>query len=373
MNTLSSIYSFFDPDYTLLPRPAKVDILSSTMLFVFRLISAKELTSTIQSYLGWSGAQGIEFRTKILAPNGTVNKCLKFYIYEKVVNGGRVDNSKYEVSDSDVEFVSRILKLRHQNIKYLVTGLTKYAKESPPRSLEEFNRGIARVYPELELTTDKYISKKFRWLETAGQMERDTLRADMVMYAVYAIYRAYPQIESLMHMKNIGTRAIHNRGVNILKEQSTQKRQRMVQNNDGTFSGSLLSIDHRGFSAVQTIDYGTGGNISVCNHMMSGLDGKAVPYERPTDVDRGRDLKKIVENLELRVKGLTKPKAFVRLLMGIHDEGFSKYLGTPNDEAIDTLDREEYVNAAIQYLKIPVPVAKEAVIRLRSQLADFRN
>ncbi len=251
--------------------------------------------------------------------------------------------------------------------------MAKYAKEHPPRDLAEFNRGIARVYPELELSTDKYISKKFRWMETAGQMERETLRADMMMYALYSFYRAYPQIDNLQHMRNIGIRAIHNRGVNILKEQSTQKRQRMTKNEDGTFSGTLLSFDHRGFSAVQTIDIGTGGNISVCNHMMTGLDGSAVPYERPGDVDRKRDLKKTIEQLEIRIKGVNKPKSFISLLMGVHDEGFSKFIGQPNDEAVDTMPREEYAELAREYLKIPEAKAAQVVKQLRKELADFRN
>lgn len=372
MNTLSSLYSFFDPDFTLLPKPAKVDILSSTLLYVFRLCSSVELTRTIQSYLGWTGQQGIAFR-KELSGNGVVNKCLKFYIYEKVVNGGRIDKSKYEITDDDEEFVRKFLKLKHENIRYLATGLAKYAKTYPPRDLNEFNRGIVRVYPGLELSTDKYISKKFRWLETAGQMERDTLRSDMMMFAMYAMYRAYPQIDSLMHLKNIGIRAIHNRGVNILKEQSTQSRQRMSKNDDGTFSGNLLSFDHRGFSAVQTIDIGTGGNISVCNHMMSGLDGKSVAYERPQDVDRKRDLQKTVDQIEIRVKGVPKPKTFVSLLMGVHDDGFSEFLGQANDEAVDTMPRFEYVNKAREYLKIPEDKARIVIDKLRQELSNFRN
>jgi hypothetical protein len=372
MNTLSSLYAFFDPDFTLLPKPAKIDILSSTLLYVFRLCSSTELTRTIQSYLGWTGQEGIEFR-KELAGNGTVNKCLKFYIYAKVTEGGRVDPAKYEVSDEDEEFVKRILRLKHANIKYFLTGLKKYAKDYPARELAEFNRGIVRVYPELELSTDKYISKKFRWLETAGQMERDTLRADMMMYAMYAMYRAYPQIDNLVHLKNIGIRAIHNRGVNILKEQSTQKRQRMTKNEDGTFSGTLLSFDHRGFSAVQTVDMGTGGNISVCNHLMSGLDGKSAAYERPQDVDRKRDLQKTVEQLKIKVKGVSQPKTFVNLLMGVHDDGFSKFLGQPNDEAVDLMSRKDYADKAREYLKIPEDKATLVVKQLRKHLADFRN
>jgi hypothetical protein len=371
INTLSSLYAFFDPDFTLLPKPAKIEILSSTLLYVFRLCPAKELTQTIQTHLGWTGQEGIDFR-KQLASSGDVNKCMKFYIYEKVVNGGQVDHKKYNVSEADADFIKKLLKLKNANVLYLIKGLLTYGKEAPPRCMEEFNSGIVRVYPELELSTDKYISKKFRWLETAGQNERENLRADMMMFAMYAIYRAYPHITNLRHMRNIGIRAIHNRGVNILKEQSTQKRKRMVQNEDGTFSGVVLSIDHRGFNAVQTVDYGTGGSISVCNHMMSGLDGKSVEYERPTDVDRKRDLKRTVEQLTVRVKGV-QPKTFMSLLMGEHNVEFSKFLGQPNDEAVDTMPREEYAERVREFLKVPEEKARAFVKALRKELAEFRN
>jgi hypothetical protein len=365
------MYAFFDPDFTLLAKRAKIEILSSTLLFVFRLCSAKELTQTIQTHLNWTGQQGIDFR-KQLASSGDVNKCMKFYIYAKVVNGGHVDRSQYEVSADDAEFVKRMLVLKHENVRYLITGLQKYGKEAPPRCMTEFNEGIVRVYPELELSTDKYISKKFVWLETAGQADRETLRADMMMFAMYALYRAYPHISNLQHMRNIGIRAIHNRGVNILKEQSTKKRKRMTKNEDGTFSGVVLSIDHRGFNAVQTVDYGTGGSISVCNHMMSGLDGKSVAYERPTDVDRKRDLQRTVEQLTVRIKGV-QPKTFMSLLMGEHHAGFSSFLGQPNDEAVDTMPREEYAERVREFLKVPEDKARAFVKALRKELAEFRN
>jgi len=372
MNTLSSLYAFFDPDYTLLSKEAKVDILTSTLLYTFRLCSSSDFTSTLQEHLGWTGQQGIDFR-KQLTGNGVVNKRMKFYLYEKVVNGGRVDPATYEMEEDDVVFLKKLLKTRHKNVRFLIAGLKKYGQNSPPRDLAEFNSGIVRLYPELQLICDKYISKKFRWLETAGQMERETLRADMLMFAIYAIYRAYPQIETYMHMKNIAQRAIHNRGVNILKEQSTQKRQRMIKNEDGTFSGTLLSFDHRGFSAVQTLDYGTGGSISVCNHMMTGIDGKSIPYERPQDVDRKRDLQKTVDQLKIKVKGLKSPKTFVSLLSGEHHEGFSKFLGQPNDEASDTMPRREYAERVREYLKIDKKSARQFVSKLRDELADFRN
>lgn len=371
MNTLSSLYAFFDPDFTLLNKQAKIDILSSTLLYTFRLCSAKELTQTIQNYLGWTGQQGIDFR-KTLAGSGAVNKCLKFYIYDKVVNGGSIDHSEYEVSDDDAEFVKRLFRFSHENLRYLTTGLRKYAEEHPPRDMAEFHRGLVRVYPELELTCDKYISKTFRWLDNSGQLDRETIRADMMMYAMYAIYRAYPQIDSLQHMKNIGIRAIHNRGVNILKEQSTQKRQRMTKNDDGTFSGTLLSFDHRGFSSVQTVDYGTGGSISVCNHLMTGIDGKSVAYERPHDVDRKRDLVRIVEKLSIRLKG-ARPREFMSLLMGEHNAGLSEYMGEPNDEACDRMPRDEYAEWVREYLKVPKQTAAKFVQQLRRELSEFRN
>jgi hypothetical protein len=372
VNSIATLLAYHDPEFLILERSDKIEVLSTCLLYLFRLCGSSELTESLKDAMRWTGAEAVKFRQS-MARSGQIQKNLKFYIYERAVNTRRPDPEVYSVSEDDTRFVERMMKLTNQNSRYLRSGLRSYAKRGhPPRALTEFESGITALYPQMRVTAGKYVSKSFRWLSQSGQMDKDDLIVDLINSAIYAVYRAYPHIEDLQHMKNITTTAIHNRGVNILKEQSTQSRQRVFKNNDGTFRGDLLSFDHAGFESSINTERGTGGSVSVCNHLMVGLDGTSVAYERPTDVDRKRDLKKTIEQIGSALPG-KKPVTFMRLLMGEHHVKFSRWLGQPNDEASDTMDRVEYADKVREYLRIEPEHARKFVLKLREHLSDFRN
>jgi hypothetical protein len=373
MNSISQTLVYFDRDYLLLEQKQKLDILTTIILYTFRLCESTEMMEVIFKHLNWTGQQGIDFR-KILQGKGSIQKCMKFYIYDRVIYSKiKADPSKFGVTEDDADFVRRLLKLRHKNVRFLKRALEQLNhNEFPPRSMDSFERGLALVVPELEVNIAKYVNKKFRFLWQSGQVDKENLQGDMRQFALYSIYRAYPEIENRLHMKNIGIRALHNRGVNILKEQSTQKRKRMIQNEDGTFSGTLLSFSHPGLEASMNTDFTTGGNINVCNHLMVGMRGQSVVYERPNDVERQEDLKRTVEQVSDKLRG-TSPKTFLSLLMGQYNRKFSDWLGKPNDEACDTMDPKEYAEKCRAYLKVPKPEARKLVLTLREHLRDFQN
>lgn len=373
MNSLSKLLVYFDRDYLLLDFKAKLDVLSIIVLYLFRLCESKEMMEQINEHLDWTGAEGIKFR-KHLQGSGAIQKCMKFYLYDRVINSRiAAEPDKFGITSEDAEFVDRLLKVKHRNVTFMRKALERVCKSGfPPRTMSSFEAGLSKTAEVLEVNIAKFVSKKFRFLTQSGQVDAGNLSGDMMHQAIYAIYRAYPEIENVGHMRNIGIRAIHNRGVNILKEQSTQSRKRMVKNEDGTFSGTLLSFSHAGFEASQAVDYTTGGNLSVCNHLMVGLNGQSVAYERPRDVERKGDLKRTVEQISDKLRG-PNPKTFVNLLMGEYNRKFSDWLGTPNDEACDTMEPRKYAEACRKYLKIPEADARKFVLKLREHLSDFRN
>jgi hypothetical protein len=373
MNSISTTLIYFDRDYMLLTHKQKLDIVTVIMLYVFGLCKSSEMTSVLKEHLGWVGQRAIEFR-KILQGKGSIQKCLKFYVYDRVINSSvKAEPELFGVTADDADFVKRVLKLQHPNVRFLKKGLEVYNKNGfPPRSMSSFETGLEWAARELETTAAKFVSKQFRYLTQSGQMDTESLVADMRHQAIYAIYRAYPKISTKLHMKNIGVRSIHNRGINIHKEQGTQSRKRLIKNEDGTFSGTLLSFDHAGFEASQSAGYMKGRPISVCNHLMVGMDGKSVAYERPNDVERQRDLKKTIEQVTDNMRG-PSPKTFLRLLMGEYNAKFSKWLGQPNDDASESMDVKEYSEKCREYLDIPRTDARKFVLTLRKELRDFQN
>lgn len=364
-----------DHDYVLLGQSQRIEILTTVVLYLFRLVSCAEMMDVINNHLGWTGAQGIEFRNR-LKNRGAIQKCLKFYIYDRVINNRVPARPEvFGITEEDALFVKKLLSSRHKNVLFLKRGLeTYYHNGFPPRSLSSFEKGLQTAILECQEYIGKFINKKFRFLTQSGQLDKENIHADLQHAAIYSIYRAYPEISSRLHMVNIGKRGIHNRGQNIIKEQTTRSRNRVVRNEDGTFSGILLSLQHAGFEARSTeaVDLSNGRSISVCNHLMVGLDGRTVPYERPRDVDRRRDLERTVLQVSKRLRG-PSPQHFVRLMMGEYDRKFSEWLGQSNDEAIDSLSPKVYAEKCRMYLDIPVETARKFVLQLRENLKDFRN
>jgi hypothetical protein len=243
-----------------------------------------------------------------------------------------------------------------------------------PRTLEEFDRGLTRVIPLLEVTCGKFVTKKFKFLTQSGQLNKDETQQELLLSGLYAMYRAYPEIDDLLHLKNIGITAIGNRGQNMIMEATSASRQRLTRNEDGSFSGVVMSMNTADFDVVfsQDAGSGTGGSMITCNALMSGLDGNSVEYERPSDVDRQRDLKTTIDKLFGKMR-TEKARRFASILMGVHDEEFSVYLGQANDEASDKMPYMEYSETARSFLDIPKEKARNFVMRLRTELKDYRT
>lgn len=372
MNSIGALIATMDQDFLLLDKKSQTILMTAVILYVFRVLESTELTEYFKEKLEWKGQDCIDFR-KVLQGKGYIQKHLKLFIHADITKQSP-DPAAFKIREEDVELARKLKTSKSDLAKKLQASCLRAQRMGyKSRTIEEFDKGMVRVYPALEEFTGKFVNKKFKFLTQSGQQHRDELQQELMAAGIYAQYRAYPEIDDLLHLKNIGMTAIHNRGQNIILEQTSQSRKRLTQNADGTFSGTLMSMDVTDFDMVFSSDagIGAGGAMITCNALMSSMDGSSCEYERPTDVDRARDLRETVEKL-LAKMGTEKARNFASILMGLYDEGFSKFLGMPNDEASDKMNHKEYAEKARQYLDVPKEKAKGFVRRLREELKDFR-
>jgi hypothetical protein len=373
MNTIGVLIATVDPDFILLDKKTQALLMSAVMLYVFRVIESTELSDYFKDNLEWKGQDCIDFR-KVLQGKGYIQKNLKFFLYATMC-GLKPDPQDFQLKTEDAEFVIAMRKSRSPMTRKLVDFCDSRRRVGhKPRTLTEFDKGMSKVMPELIIYCDKFINKKFKFLTQSGQQHKIELRQELLMSGIYAQYRAYPEIDNLLHLKNIAMTAIHNRGQNIIQEQTSQSRQRLSRNEDGTFVGLLMSINVTDFDMVfsQDAGVGAGGSMITCNALMASLDGTSCEYERPTDVDRQRDLRQAIDTV-LDMIPTEKGKQFTSLLMGLYDEGFSKFLKKDNDEASDSMPYIEYSRKVREYLDIPAEKAQRFVQRLRQELKDFKT
>lgn len=370
MNSVAELLALRDSSYVILSKAVQVELCSLVLLYLFRGCEVQALNAGLKEHLGWSGQDCINFR-KDLSQSGYVQKNLKLFTYAFFTKAAPKPEP-FGVTPADVKFLAKLNRSKNSRSLQLVRLCRNYASKGfKPRSLEGFDYGLHKACLSLKQDNycEKFVGKKFKFLTDTGQKDEESLIAEMFEFALRAAYRAYPEIEGLLHLTNIMKQAIHNRGINIIKEETTAKRARMVKNTDGTFNGVLLSLQFADFE--QTFLHAS-GTASTCNTLMCGLDGSSADLERITDVDRRRDLVSSVDKL---LKSCKEPEArkFVELLMGQHDKEFSDYLKLDNTEASYKLPRPKYIEHARRFLGMPLPLAKSYVSLWQSQLKDFRN
>lgn len=373
MNTIGALIATLDQDYLLLEKRKQNDLVAAVVLYLFRVIESTELTDYFKEFLNWKGQNCIDFR-KVLMGKGYLQKNYKLFLYSMMC-GMKPDEADFQIKEADVEFAKKLKTGKSGLAKKFVDYCKgRYRVGYKVRTLPELDRGLSRVIPELTITVGKFVTKKFKFLTQSGQMDKSELQQDLLMHGIYAMYRQYPEIDDLLHLKNIGITSIGNHGQNIIKEQTTQSRRRLQKQEDGSFTGTTLSINVTDFDMVFSLDSGrgSGGAMITCNAMMCSMDGSSCEYESPRDVERQRDLRLAIEGLLARMR-TEKSRQFTSILMGLHDSGFSKYLGEANDEASDRMDRKDYAEKAREYLDIPVEKARNFMRKLREELQDYKE
>ncbi len=369
MNSVSHLIVNYDTDYLLLSKSNKISLCTSVLLYVFRAIDSAEMSDMFKTLLGWSGKTCIKFR-KDLQTSGVIQKDLKFVIYAKLC---KAQAPKIELSESDTRLVSALSKSTNKSALALKAKCKSYyLTGNVPRSIYVFDKTLADVILILRKDfSNKFAAKKFTFLTQSGQLDKEDLKQEFMQYAIYAIYRAYPEIESQLHMNNIAIQAIHNRGINIIKEQTSLSKNRLTKNADGTYSGTVLSLNGDLSDLVFAFESGrgSGGSMVQCSSLMSGLEGYAVDGESPTNVDRQRDLRLFVEHLMDSLP--EKPKEFVSLLMGIHNDAFSEFIGGPNEYLVDTMTRLEYATKAKEFFNLSDSTAQSFFRTLRTKLSHY--
>ena len=369
MNSISKLIATQDADYVLLNGNSRRDLVFSVALYMFRIIDSPTLSKEFKSVLEWKGQDCIDFR-KMLKSSGQIQRDLKLYMYAKIV-GEPAALEGLKVSDADKKLVESILRSKNEKAVKLIKRCRYYARTGyKPKSLAVLNIAMDKVTRELDAYCKKFVNKKFLFLTQSGQMGKEDIYQDFIEVGVYAIYKAYPIIKTRLHMLNIAKNAIHNLGMNIIKEQTTSSRMRVVKHSDGTFSGNLVSLGQL-ITTDHIPDMGYGPTL-VANGLVTGLDGRSVNGEQFCDVNRGRDLEQTVEHVYSSLTSSLQ-KRFVNLLMGTFDSKFTDWLGQPNDDFCTKVDRKVYANKVREYLQVPIPRAKALVAHLREQLKDFRN
>jgi hypothetical protein len=375
MSLIGRLFSKEDPEFMLLTPLEKGKLCRCVVLYIFGGCEERSLTRLCKESLDWTGQQVIAFR-KNLAFEGRIQKNLKFFLYAYLLRYPTkiID---YLLESEERDFARRILVGQDELSLTIKRRVKTLSKHNPPRNLAEFEVGLTSLVRTLSTYCNKFIWKKHRFIIDSSSTTAQDLVQEVMLYGLYSVYRAYPQIKNFVHMVNIAKQGIHNRGINIIHEAKAQSRTQYLTDENGQNRASTLSINSSTNSSVDltfatALDYQSNGHFVVCNALMVGRDGTSVEYEPFTDVERRLDLKLSVAEVEKRLHTKLQKK-FLHLMMGLYDKEFSKYLQYPNDEWFEQVEPKEYAEKARTYLQVSRPNARKFITHLRKELKDHKH
>jgi len=341
-----------------LPRNQQIKFHSDVLRYVFRLDDSRRFSVNIKELGVTHSPKKIRLR---IQRSGKLLKNHKLFTYASVKYAG-IPGKIFEVRDHEVD---NLLKSLHtdKNLHHYLKSLTpKY----PPLLLAGMDNLVQDVLTDknFDVFTKKFIHRKMKFIMQSTGTALEDIQQDLFSWATYSIYRAYPKIESPIHAINIAKQAAHNRGINYIIESTSQSRQRLVKNADGTFSSknvplhSLLTVN----GSKETLSYG--------NALTAGINGRSMEGVRISSYDSGLDFKisytKFCGKLSLKMQDLMK------LWSGVYDEKFSKTLGVDNDEWYNHLQPKEYLTRCSEYVGVPLKEAKAFHRSVQTQFQAYK-
>ena len=255
--------------------------------------------------------------------SGYIMKNCKLYAYAAWTareSGTSPRPKDYGIHRADLNLLSR-LNIRREGCRVL--------------SLSQFDNLVTRCLDDTEINTyiGKFVSKKMAFLIRSYGVTREELEGKLRAEALYALYKHYPHFQSLLHAQNICKTTIHNRGMNIIKFYTADKRQ-------------VLRRTAGGFESIQV-------SMAVLHDSM---DMSVADHQDHID------MKLSLQSLQHKMNDRTQ--RFLNVAAGGYDEEFSTFLGKDNSAAAESMSYERYMGHVQNFFR----VTQHATDRLFSKI-----
>lgn len=260
--------------------------------------------------------------------SGYVQRECKLYAYAVHQNrlvGLPTSPAKFGIHKDDVSV------LRKLNLNHIPTQYKAY-------SLFDFKTMETAILcsRELQVWMGKFISRKLIFLTRSYGLKRSDIEATLLHSGMFALRKQYPIYETELHALNICKTAMHNAGMGLIEFWTRDKRNALLKEN-GTFQ------------AVH-VPYEALSHLSV----------------EPEHNDELRVNLQCLVGLAPRLK--PRARQFIQAAAGLHDEGFSIYIGTDNADAAYQWEYNRYMQSLRDYLGISTRQTQLLLSNLRKAL-----
>jgi hypothetical protein len=131
---------------------------------------------------------------------------------------------------------------------------------------EDIKNKCGKLIVGLDSYLNRYINKKLRFIYKSNNLSNTDIKGSLVSEGIMCYYNEVPfKIEE--HLNNLVKSKITSTGCNIIKHYKTQKRDRLKQQEDGTFLGTVISVNQGSegeeFDVLERTDSGDNNGTSV--------------------------------------------------------------------------------------------------------------
>lgn len=233
----------------------------------------------------------------------------------------------------------------------------------PALSPAEFDHLAQEVLTSIDLLTyiKKYVRKKMTFLRVSYNVTYAELEMDLITWAQYALLRAYPRFDDTGHGIAVAKTVVKRRGVNLIKSMTAQKQNQLITNADGSCERTTVSLSAiaDGTGQFLTAD----GSFVHRSLLVVGLNGLSMNASN-LDWDTQQSFKQLLRSGLLTATH----KEFLNLMLGVHSDEFSEWLGTPNEDVLESGDYGRYFKGVCSFLGLPVGKAERFLKSLKSHL-----
>ena len=333
----------------------QVYVLGTLLLYVFQGCKQLDVRNALVShnidfdFLGWR---------RHLRTNGLLLRDGKLYLYakagKKVLKPGTLDLDDIDKAVLDTAYRYRLLS---SHLKLLLSN-----EDNKVMTAGQLDRFLSKVLSSDDLVTytRKFINKKMNFIMKSYNMELEDLENTLKAYALYGLQRSYPRFEHVGHGIAIAKTVVKRSGINLIQELTTQKQNALLHDRaTDSYSKTTVSLDGiaDGTGQFLTAD-GTFVHRSLLVVGLGGANNDSLSW------DTLHSLKQLCNNSRLKAK----QRQFLNLMLGNYNEGFSTWLGQSNNELLEEVPYNSYMNKVCNFLLIPTDAACRFLSGLKPQL-----
>ena len=306
--------------------------------YAFGIVKFVDLRNALQR-IGWEDDRP-SVLSKQFKNDRVLNKTAKVYLM-LVASGDSSAARKVPLSNKDKTQLRAVLS--YPTIGRRVAAL---AHNHKVWTEGELDRRVAAVltHPNFTNYLKRFTFRKHRFLAAHGQ-QLDDIESQIIEFCVHSLYRSYPNFTDMMHMLNVAKRSARHHGINIIYDNTRQKR------------NVYLGQDQAGRQTMMVVSYDDPNVQTFLDSQSRGTADQSAPEIESAERSMCFD--------SLGSKLRSGQQRFLKLVRGQYDAEFSAWLGERNDVMIHEWSFDQTLATVCDYLGVTKKAASRFVTTLR--------